>query len=142
MRHPLYFIWSTMRRRCLNPKAPDFKHYGGRGITVCDAWATSFAAFVADIEAQIGGRPSSAHELDRIDNGRGYEPGNVRWSTRLEQVRNRRNTRFVTFDGVTRSVPEWADLVGLRHDTLYHRLYSGWTVERALTTPLLQARAA
>ncbi|GED89332.1 hypothetical protein [Streptomyces sp. 6-11-2] len=81
-----YTIWTSMKQRCLNSAHRHYKEYGGRGITVCPRWQTSFEAFLAD----MGPRPSKSHTLDRIDNDRGYEPGNVAWRTYKEQAANRR----------------------------------------------------
>jgi hypothetical protein len=83
---PEFSIWTDMLRRCSDPRRPEFKHYGGRGITVCDRWRESFANFLAD----MGPRPSPGLTLDRRDNDGNYEPGNCRWATVLEQNRNRR----------------------------------------------------
>jgi hypothetical protein len=91
-----YTIWLNMIGRCHNPRHPSFQHYGGRGITVCDRWR-SFACFFEDVgKRPVDRRPNgrAIYSLDRIDNDRGYEPGNVRWATQSEQVRNsRRYTR-------------------------------------------------
>jgi hypothetical protein len=76
-----------MKRRCENPNDKDFPRYGGRGITVCPEWSTSFEAFLSC----LGPRPAGM-TLDRIDASRGYEPGNVRWATAKVQGRNRRGT--------------------------------------------------
>lgn len=75
-----------MKRRCSEPKHVGWALYGGRGIRVCPEWMASFDAFYA----HIGPKPSPRHSVDRIDNSRGYEPGNVRWATPKEQSRNRR----------------------------------------------------
>lgn len=81
-----YHIWRAMIQRCTDASRPGFKDYGGRGIRVCERWLNSYEAFLAD----VGRRPSAKHSIDRRDNDGNYEPGNVRWATRLEQNRNRR----------------------------------------------------
>jgi hypothetical protein len=81
--------WIGMKGRCYNPANPKFYRYGGRGITVCERWRDNFENFAAD----MGPRPSPLHSIDRIDNDRGYEPGNCRWATQLEQQRNRGGKR-------------------------------------------------
>ncbi len=83
---PEYVAWNAMVQRCVRASHPAFKNYGGRGIVVCAEWRHSFTAFLA----HIGSRPSGNHSLDRIDNARGYEPGNVRWATLSMQAANRR----------------------------------------------------
>lgn len=84
-----YRTWAAMRDRCGNPNAKSFKWYGGRGITVCEQWRHDFAAFEMYLKSTIGDRPNGL-TIDRINNYRGYEPGNVRWATRKEQMANRR----------------------------------------------------
>lgn len=85
-RTPEYKAWIAMRQRCANPRASGYRHYGGRGIRVCDEWEHSFAAFLEC----VGPRPSPEHSIDRIDVDGHYEPGNVRWATINEQASNRR----------------------------------------------------
>lgn len=91
---------------------------------------TSFEAFYCD----VGPCPGPEYTLDRIDNDRNYEPGNVRWATRAEQQRNKRTNRMLTFNGETRCLEEWARMTGLG-TTLRMRLRRGWGIERALSTP-------
>jgi len=83
---PLHICWMNMHQRCRTPNHPGYADYGGRGIKVCERW-NSFENFLAD----VGPRPSSEHSLDRYPNNDGdYEPGNVRWATKAEQMLNRR----------------------------------------------------
>lgn len=86
-KHPLYPVWVGMMARCYHPNHDAYARYGGRGITVCEAWHDP-AAFVADVERLLGQRPDG-FTLDRIDNDSGYAPGNVRWASRTTQSRNR-----------------------------------------------------
>jgi hypothetical protein len=83
-----YAIWSAMIQRCTNPENRQWRNYGGRGITVCDRWLT-FVNFLED----MGEKPPD-RSLDRIDNERGYEPGNARWATWTEQANNRRRNPY------------------------------------------------
>ena len=86
---PEYNIWRGMIGRCHCPTNTRWEYYGGRGISVCDEWRHDFSAFYR----HIGPRPTKRHSVDRIDNNRGYEPGNVRWATMAEQVKNQRPRR-------------------------------------------------
>lgn len=88
-KHPLYSTWQGMKQRCLNPNAKTYKHYGGRGITICEKWVNSFEAFCED----VGPRPSLDYSIDRKDVNGHYEPANCRWATEVEQANNRTNSR-------------------------------------------------
>lgn len=83
---PEYVSWYGMKTRCYNTNTKYYKDYGGRGIKVCDEWKNNFTKFFE----YIGKRPTLQHSLDRIDVNGNYEPGNVRWATKKEQVNNRR----------------------------------------------------
>jgi hypothetical protein len=124
-----------MIRRCHDPRHRNYKDYGGRGIAVCNRWRKSFDAFLED----MGRRPPGLC-LDRIDNLRGYEPGNVRWVTHKANNRNRRNNRLLTHDGLTLTVIEWSERTGIAEMTLHARLFKGWDVARALTAPVRPRR--
>lgn len=87
-----YQIWESIKKRCLNPRNRAYARYGGRGISICDRWRDDFQAFLSD----VGARPSLEHSIDRIDNDGHYEPGNVRWATKSEQARNRRDEHILT----------------------------------------------
>lgn len=132
---PEYVAWSNMRRRCLNPTHEQYKNYGGRGIRVCSGWET-FQNFLAD----VGLRPDLKLSLHRIDNNKGYFPGNVTWGTDQEQQNARQNNSTFLFNGKRQTVAQWAREIGMEFATLQHRLRRGWTVEEALTTPLVFKR--
>lgn len=126
---PLRGRWRSMLDRTTNPKNHRYPDYGGRGIAVCERWK-SFQGFAED----MGPTFSPELTLERIDNDRGYEPGNCRWATVIEQARNKRTSHFVTFRGHTKTIAEWAELLGLNYDTVRGRLTKqGWSVERTLT---------
>lgn len=127
---PRYEVWRGMLQRCLNPAHQAYARYGGRGITVCNRWRRSFADFCAD----VGQRPDGG-TLDRIDNDRGYEPGNVRWVTRQAQAQNRRDNRVLTAFGKSRCIIEWARELGVSYQAIDGRLRRGWTLERAVSVP-------
>lgn len=134
-RTPEYQSWSGMIQRCTNPKNTAWKNYGARGITVCERWR-DFANFLAD----MGDRPSLKHSIDRIENNKGYEPGNCAWATKLSQCRNTRKNVMLEFRGETKCLSEWAETLGVNRDALRTRIESGWSVEDALSTPVKQYR--
>lgn len=125
-RHGEYNVWIDMKARCSNPKQRDFKHYGGRGITVCQQW-NSFTQFLQDM-----GRPQPGQTLDRINNDGNYSPENCRWASRQQQANNRRTTRLLTFNGKTMSLSAWSMEMGLARCRVGARLKEGWSLERAL----------
>ncbi len=129
-----YEAWSSMLKRCTNPKTRAYGDYGGRGIGICEAWLgpDGFMRFLTD----LGRKPSPQHTLERNDKDGDYEAGNCRWATRHEQNRNKRNNVFITFNGVTLCRADWARKTGLKALTIRLRLERGWTPEKALTTPV------
>jgi hypothetical protein len=125
----LYMAWQDMKRRCHDPRHWHYELYGARGIAVCPEWRESFEAFAL----YIGERPTPKHSLDRIDNDRGYEPGNVRWGSVEEQQNNTRRSRKFTFKGRTLTMAQWARELGVDRRVIHGRLKRGWSVEDALT---------
>ncbi len=124
---PTYNSWNMMKARCNCPTAPNYARYGGRGIKVCARWA-KFENFLAD----MGFRPAGK-TLDRINVNGPYSPENCRWATPKEQQRNARTTRFITFEGETKSLQEWAEIYQVNADMVVYRLKRGYSVKEALT---------
>jgi hypothetical protein len=130
-KHPLYNIWASIKQRCTNPKSAGYKLYGARGITMQPEWVTSFATFLED----VGERPHGS-SIDRIDNNKGYVRGNIRWATPQEQSNNTRTNRYVTVDGVTKTLAQWARELNISYRLLRSRL------DRGVTPPeLFQVKA-
>lgn len=127
-----YNAWQQMRARCGNHNNPEFAHYGGRGIRVCDRWQRSFEAFFADMAA-----PGPGLSLDRVNNNGNYEPSNCRWATLYEQANNKRRSQRLTFGGHTGTVAEWSERTGLHPETIRGRLKRGLPVE-AILAPVLR----
>lgn len=130
--HPLYYRFKTMRNRCYSPKVVGYSRYGGRGIRVCERWDT-FSGFLADMGESW--RPGLF--LDRIDNDGDYCPENCRWVTRKENNNNTRANRVVSFRGKRMTLSQWSDHLGINYRMLRVRLWRGWSIEDALSTPPL-----
>lgn len=133
----IYKSWDAMVQRCTNPNSTAWKDYGARGITVCERWLT-FENFYAD----MGDRPFPGASLDRINNDGNYEPGNVRWVTRVENARNTRINRFIEHRGERLCLSAWAEKAGISPSLLSARIGRlGWTFERAVSTPPQRRKA-
>lgn len=130
-------IWNSMRARCGNPNHTSWKRYGGRGIRVCERWL-DFPNFLAD----MGPRPGPAYSLDRVDNDGNYEKSNVVWATKRQQGNNRGDCHFLEFEGESLTIAEWARRKGINPITLAARIYAGWSVERAIMTPVTATKNA
>lgn len=117
--HELYATWNMMMNRCYNTKHDYFDRYGGRGIRVCERW-WAIENFIADMPPRPEGM-----QLERRNNNRGYEPGNVKWATRVENGRNKSNNVIVEYQGRPMSLPEAAERSGIRAGTLHTRIRQG-----------------
>ncbi len=128
---PIYKTWQSMMSRCACHTSQSYYLYGGRGIAVCERWR-KFENFLADMgECPLG------KSLDRYpDNNGNYEPDNCRWATNAEQSDNRRITKMLTFNGITKSQASWARDSGIDLYILAGRIRLGWSMERALTYPV------
>jgi hypothetical protein len=134
-RTPEHRTWSGIKTRCTNPRSALWKHYGGRGITMCERWRVSFEAFYAD----MGPRPRNG-SIERLDNDGPYAPENCVWIDRWQQQRNMTTSHRLTFNGETLLLADWARRCGISSHTLTYRLKSGWPIDEALTTPILCRR--
>lgn len=118
--NPTYKLWVAIKQRCLNPNSQHYHRYGGRGITICKRWESSYANFVADVGEQPEGMT-----LDRINNNKGYTPSNVRWSTRKEQANNRSTCVVLTHKGLTMNLKQWAEHLGWKYGLIASRWKKG-----------------
>lgn len=128
-----YYAWSSMKKRC-KVNSCDSKNYFHRGISVCDRWM-KFKNFLEDM-----GECPNGLELDRIDNNKGYEPGNCRWVDEITQRRNQRNFKHYDLNGLSMSLIDWSKKTGITYNTLIKRMCrSKWPFEKAVLTPVKRA---
>jgi hypothetical protein len=125
----LYNTWTQIKQRCTNKNNDRYEEYGGRGIKVCKEWMESFEVF-KDWALKNGYRNDLS--IDRIDVNGDYESINCKWSTEIEQQRNKRNNHYKTINGETKTVAEWAEISGLPYKTLQRRVYTGCKEEDLL----------
>jgi hypothetical protein len=116
-------VWTDMKTRCFNSNEKAWKHYGGRGITVCDRWLgeNGFSNFLAD----VGERPSPQHSIEREDVNGNYEPGNCCWATKQEQMRNRRDTLRILHEGKSVTLKEACESGGVNYYSARCRMRKG-----------------
>lgn len=129
----LYSIWNDMNRRCFDDRRDDFSRYGGRGISVCEEWRSSYIAF-RDWAISNGYQDSLT--IDRIDVNGNYCPENCRWATLIEQANNRRNNHEISYNGQTLSLAATAREYGVPVTTLNSRIKRRWDIQAAIETPV------
>lgn len=123
----IYYVWNSMRQRCsANAVGKGRKNYYDRGIRVCERWS-KFSAFFEDM-----GLPPKGASIDRIDNDKGYSPENCRWLDKRSQNNNKTTSHFLEKDGVTKTVTEWSEQLGIKANTIIYRIRRGWSPARAL----------
>lgn len=125
-------IYHGMIERCENPNTDGYKNYGGRGIKVCNEWKT-YPPFE---KWALENGYADCLSIDRIDVNGNYEPSNCRWVDNKTQALNKRNNHYITFNNKTQTAQEWGEEIGIKPNTIIYRLKRGWSVERALTTPV------
>jgi len=125
----IYNIWRAMHQRCYYPRAINYQCYGARGISICKERYKNFPVFYA--WAMANGYKEWL-SIDRINNNGNYEPSNCRFIGPKSQARNRKNTRLLTLDGITKSVVEWAELSGIGATTILYRISAGWPSDKLL----------
>ena len=128
-------VWRSMHSRCYNSNQKSYANYGGRGICVDPSWhgSAGFVQFLADMgELPEGGT------LERIDNSANYGPSNCKWATRAEQAKNKRNSRYITANGKTQVLAEWAKELGCNSAAILYRLKKGMSEQDAVTQPIAQ----
>ena len=132
----IYGIWSDMKRRCNNPQNKRYERYGGRGIKVCEEWLHNFQAFY-DWAMANGYREDLTIERRNIDDN--YCPQNCEWVTWKQQQRNTSRSRFITANGETKTMAEWAEETGISSDVIKDRLNKlGWSEQEAVTIPTMR----
>lgn len=129
---PEYTAWCNMKNRCYDPTNKYFNDYGGRGIKIFHEWQNDFMAFFD----HIGPKPTPKHTLERVDNSKGYFPGNIIWDSRQAQANNTRHNHHITIKGTTKNVTQWAKTIGVKPSLIYNRLWLGWNSQRAVLQPV------
>lgn len=124
----IYSIWKGMLERCENSKSKVYKHYGERGITICEEWKDIKTFY--DWALNNGYKDNL--EIDRIDNNGNYEPSNCKWSTRKEQTNNERRNIRVEINGEEHTLAQWAEKIGIVENTLQYRYHRGDRGERLI----------
>ena len=110
-----------MHQRCNDANHTSYHRYGGRGIKVCDEWGKfeSFRDWALNSGYELG------LTLDREHNDSGYYPDNCRWVTQQTQTNNRSTNHFITYNGDTHTIAEWARLFQVNYSTLQGRIKRG-----------------
>lgn len=143
---PEYKVWTGIKTRCRNPNNNCRDRYYERGIKICAGWC-EYSSFLDD----MGPRPSDNHSIDRINNDGHYScghcqeckqngwPSNCRWSTDVEQARNRRSNFLVECYGKSMTCPEWSEISGVKPATIQWRLKAGWSTKDSIFMPARHA---
>ena len=124
-------VFNQIKTRCYNENCKAYKNYGGRGIKVCDKWLDNPNSFY---EWSINNGYKKGLSIDRIDVNKDYEPNNCRWITNLEQQNNKRNNKYLEFNGEKHTYAEWSRIFNIPTATISDRVRRGFTIEKILNT--------
>lgn len=131
----IYSIYKGMKDRCRYKTNDNYDRYGGKGVKVCPEWFDDFINFY---NWAMANGYNDELTLDRIDSNGNYEPDNCRWVTYKQQANNTRRNNYITFNGETHTLTEWAEKLGIKRSTLSTRIHrANWDIEKALTTPCI-----
>lgn len=138
--HPLRSVWTNMKTRCNNPKAHNYKYYGGKGVKVCDEWNDNFYSFYKwAIANGYDAEHKKDSQLDRIDTNGDYCPENCRFVDRYVQANNKSNNVRVMFNGEMLTHREiYNKYCSVNYNTFLTRIYSGWSIEDAALIPSIK----
>lgn len=125
----LYHIFSGIKQRCYNENNPSYKHYGGRGVVVCDEWLNNFMAFY---EWSMNNGYNDTLTIDRIDYDGNYEPNNCRWVKWEVQTNNKRNNVLLTYNGKTQTMAQWARELNIPYVRINRRHQKNWSDKECL----------
>lgn len=128
--HRLNSVWRDMKKRCYNIASKSYPDYGGRGIVLCDEWQEHFAAFY---NWAVANGYEDDLTIERKNHDGPYSPANCTWIPRAEQNRNTRASRWITHNGVTKLLADWARDTEIQSPTIIFRLQKGWSIDDALT---------
>lgn len=126
---PIYRVWCNMVQRCNDKNSPTYARYGARGIRII--W-NNFEDFLRDMQESW----APGLSIERKDNNGPYCKDNCKWATVKEQALNRRSNVFLTHDGKTQTLSEWANELGIDRRTLRMRMKLGWSDDEVISTPL------
>ena len=125
----LHRIWLHIKERCSNPNCKAYPDYGGRGISVCESWERDFKSFY---DWAIANGYEERLTIERINVNGNYEPSNCKWATMEQQANNKRSSAFITFNGETHTMSEWANITGIKYSTIRSRRRLGYSPEQIL----------
>lgn len=134
-RHPLYAVWDSMKARCYNKKNKDYKNYGARGVRICEEWRIDFLSF-CNWAIENGWEKGLQIDKDMKGDGLLYSPKTCSIVTPKQNYNATRRSRYFTFNGKTKTMAQWAELFNIKYASFKYRIYQGWDIEKALTTPV------